>query len=317
MTMNHSLATAPETGTADAAPFLRLPNVTALYARRAARLRKLAQGHGMASYLRCVANIAAAQHKAAASLPPPAAPDPAILQRSLDCGAPPYSRNRLRLDPAWHMRLNTIIKAFKETQAPEPAREALICLGSMSFAAREKLAHRFLLGEIADENLAKAMFVAAALGVYWAGMTRGVRLSQVQKPAAGFVGVCPICGSPPVGSVLESGPDGVRYLHCSLCDAEWRYTPARCASCRSAKNCQSSKNCQPARRLAYLGFERDLGPVRAECCGECGTYLKALNLAEVPDCDVLADDLATLDLDYNLAGEGLQRYGYNPFLLKR
>lgn len=256
----------------------------------------------MADYLRVIADVVCAQHKAAAGLPLPAAPDPAILQRALDCGAPPYGRNRLKLEPAWLMRLNTIVKALDEAQAPEPAREALECLGSMSFVAREKLAHRFLSGEIADENLAKAMFVGAALAVYWAGMARGVRPGLAQQPAQNQ-GTCPICGSPPVGGVLEGGASGVRYLHCSLCEAEWRYPRVTCSGCGATDN------------VAYLGFEDDPSPVRAECCGDCGSYIKALNRGGAPDGDVVADDLATLALDYKLAEEGSQRYGYNPFLL--
>lgn len=311
MTTTYSLAPALALGTAGAPPFLRLPDLATLYERRAARLRRLALGRGAAGhpiddYLRFIADVACAQHKAAAGLPSPAAPDPAILQRALDCGAPPFSRNRLKLEPAWLMRLNTIVKALGEAAAPEPAREALECLGSMSFVAREKLAHRFLSGEIADENAAKAMFVGAALAVYWAGMSRGVSLAQAQQPSEPC-GTCPICGSPPVGSVfggaLGGGAAGVRYLHCSLCEAEWRYPRGACANCGSTDN------------VAYLGFEDDPGPVRAECCGDCGSYLKALNLGGASGGDVVADDLATLSLDYRLVEEGSQRYGYSPFLL--
>jgi FdhE protein len=305
MTMNSSLAPAPDIGTAVEAPFLRLPDVAALYARRASRLRKLAQGHVMADYLYFIAEVACAQHKAAASLPPPAAPDTALLRRALDCGAPPYSRTRLKLDPAWHMRLNTIINALGEAHAPSPAREALNGLRCLSFAAREKLAHRFLSGEIAEENLAQALFVGAALGVYWAGVARGVCPTMVQQPLAETPGMCPICGSPPTASVLEGGSPSARYLHCSLCDAEWRYVRVKCANCQSTKN------------VAYLGFEGDVSPVRAEACGECGTYLKILNRDGAPDGDPLADDLATLGLDYKLVEEGSLRYGYNPFLLTR
>jgi FdhE protein len=290
-------------GASGEGPFLRLPDVSTLYDRRAERLHKLAHGHPMADYLRFVGDVVCAQHKAAASLPPPATPDTALLRRAVECGAPPFSRTRLKLDPAWIMRLNTIINALDEAMAPPPARRALQELRSMSFAAREKLAHRFLSGEIAEENLAQALFVGAALAVYWVGMVRGVGPSQIERPLAETPGLCPICGSLPSASVLDGGSVGARYLHCSLCDAEWRYVRVKCADCQSTAN------------VAYLGFEGDTGPMRAECCGDCGGYLKILNPASDPDCDPVADDLATLSLDYKLAEEGAQRYGYNPFLL--
>jgi FdhE protein len=299
------LALAPMIGAAVEGPFLRLPDVSTLYARRAERLYGLALDHPMADYLRFVGDVVCAQHKAAASLPPPATPDTALLRRAVACGAPPFSRTRLKLDPAWIMRLNTIINGIDEAAAPSPARHALKELRAMSFAAREKLAHRFLSGEIAEEDLAQALFVGAALAVYWAGMVRGVNPSQIERPLAEAPGLCPICGSLPVASVLEGGSPSARYLHCSLCDAEWRYVRVKCANCQSTAN------------VAYLGFEGEAGPMRAECCGDCGGYLKILNPGGDPDCDAVADDLATLGLDYKLAEEGSQRYGYNPFLLTR
>lgn len=300
--MNRSLA--PAQGTAAEAAFFRLPDVGALYAGRAARLRKLAQGHAMADYLRLMASVAAAQQKAAAGLPPPAAPDAAMMRRAIENGAPPFSRTGLKLEPCWHMRLNTIIGAIDDSAAPPPAREALTALRALSFAARERLAHRFLAGDVADETVAQALFVGAALAVYWAGMMRGAAPSAFQ-PLFESPGLCPACGSPPSASVLESGAPGVRRLHCALCDAEWRLARLRCASCQSTAN------------IAWLGLEGDASPMRAECCGDCGAYVKLLNRDSAPEADLVADDLATLGLDFKLAEEGMQRFGYNPFLLMR
>ena len=55
--------------------------------------------------------------------------------------------------------------------------------------------------------------------------------------------------------------------------------------------------CGGSGSLSLRGIEGDNGAVRAETCGDCGTYSKLLYAAKDAAGDPVADDLATLGLD--------------------
>ncbi|VTP83406.1 formate dehydrogenase accessory protein FdhE [Leclercia adecarboxylata] len=54
--------------------------------------------------------------------------------------------------------------------------------------------------------------------------------------------------------------------------------------------------------------------MKAESCGDCGTYLKILYQEKDPKVEAVADDLATLILDAKMEQEGFARSSINPFL---
>ena len=62
-------------------PRILLPQVSSLFAERAARLRQLANGNPIADYLQFVAQIMDAQHKAVATLEI-TAPDAELMARA-------------------------------------------------------------------------------------------------------------------------------------------------------------------------------------------------------------------------------------------
>ena len=55
--------------------------------------------------------------------------------------------------------------------------------------------------------------------------------------------------------------------------------------------------------------------VQAECCSECGHYLKLMHPARDNGLEPVADDLASLTLDLLVSEGGLQRHGLNLLLL--
>ncbi|VEA43987.1 FdhE protein [Salmonella enterica subsp. enterica] len=74
---------------------------------------------------------------------------------------------------------------------------------------------------------------------------------------------CPVCGSMPVSSMVQIGTtQGLRYLHCNLCETEWHVVRVKCS------------NCEQSRDLHYWSLENEQAAVKAESCGDCGTYLK-------------------------------------------
>ena len=102
--------------------------------------------------------------------------------------------------------------------------------------------------------------------------------------------VCPCCGSRPVASVLRPGSGGMhRYLACSLCAAEWNMVRIKCPVCESSKG------------IAYYNIEQAGEAVKAEACDECRSYVKVLYTDKDPLLDPVADDLASIALDFLMA----------------
>ncbi len=169
--------------------------------------------------------------------------------------------------------------------------------------AVEALADRFLLRGVDDGRYGAALYVAAALQVYF---TRRWRICR--SPSLRLLpqrGLCPCCGSTPVsGVVTASGRSpGARYLYCSLCATAWNHVRAVCITCGEA------------RALSLRGDRGRRRLVKAETCDVCHTYAKMLYQARDTKVDPFADDLATLGLDLLVAEAGWARHAPNPLLL--
>jgi FdhE protein len=147
------------------------------------------------------------------------------------------------------------------------------------------------------------VFVNAALQVRWAQLAAALSAGELAPIQPGWL--CPVCGSRPVASLLDSpgATPRLRYLACSLCDSRWHYTRAVCADCGEGKS------------VAYHEIEGIAGPARAETCDECESYVKLLQCDKDPDVDAFADDLASAGLDIMVQEAGWQRNAPNPFLL--
>jgi FdhE protein len=94
-----------------------------------------------------------------------------------------------------------------------------------------------------------------------------------------------------------------RYCTCPLCATMWNVVRIKCTLCGSTEG------------IGYHVIDGQPETVKAETCDQCGHYVKVLYQIKDPALDPLADDIATLDLDMLLAGEGWKRGGQNPFLL--
>lgn len=148
-----------------------------------------------------------------------------------------------------------------------------------------------------------APFVMAALQVYWAAMASTLRVTDV--PQLDVATVCPVCGSPPVASIVRSdkrGPQGYRYLHCSLCETEWHMVRITCSHCLTTEG------------IIYNAIEGGCEAVRAETCGKCHTYRKILYQEKDTGVEPVADDLASLSLDLLMTEDGFHRGSGNPLL---
>ncbi|MGL5365288.1 MAG: formate dehydrogenase accessory protein FdhE, partial [Plesiomonas shigelloides] len=150
----------------------------------------------------------------------------------------------------------------------------------------------------------KAPFIWAALGVYRAQCAAALSsLGQAQADYGEARQHCPVCGCVPVCGVVHLGTHaGLRYLHCSLCESEWHVVRVKCS------------NCEQTGKLDYWSLDSEQAAVKAESCGDCGSYIKLLYQEKDPQVEAVADDLGSLFLDAQLEEKGLLRSTLNPLV---
>jgi len=282
---------------------LILPNPATRFARTAARLEVLSAGHPMMDWLRFMAQLAQAQHIAAKDLGPVAGPSRNALEQAVAAQMPPLASVGHRRDPVWRKGLDILLDNVDPRFAAAPARTTVALLQGHEDGFVEGLADRFLDGTVDSADVGSALFVAAALQVYFTLLAAGLDAPSV--PLLRQRGSCPCCGSTPVsGVVTASGQTpGARYLYCSLCASAWNHVRAACITCGES------------RALARQEIEGSTGLVKAEVCNACHTYAKMLYQAQDTQVDPFADDLATLGLDLMVGEAGWLRHAPNPLLL--
>jgi len=270
-----------------------------VFAERAERLAELAAGHPLEGYLRFAASLSAAQQKLLASLPELAVPDETALAHCLEHGLPPLSVDGHRRDPLWRDALARLIDLLDRAALPAVGAAVIEGVLALSPEILEAAAAHLLAGAYADVDPAEAPFIAAALQAYWVKM--GLQLSAAAMGTPAQIGVCPVCGSHPVASVVRIGgaQQGLRYLVCSLCCSEWHMVRVKCSACASTKG------------ISYLAVEGAGDAIKAECCGQCKTYLKIFYLEKNTGLVPTSDDLASLTLDMLVDEAGYHRLGPN------
>jgi FdhE protein len=282
---------------------LVVPKSAERFAATAARLEALSQGHSMAGWLQFMAELARAQHAAATTLEPFADLQQREIDHAVAARLPPIAADGHRRDPAWRDGLALMLAALRRGSLSERVTTSINALGSRDDEALESLANDFLGGSVNPGDVSAALFIAAALQVYFTRVAAGLEASALRLlPERGL---CPCCGSTPVtGLITASGAvPGTRYLYCSLCGVAWNYVRAMCITCGDA------------RTLSLKGIEGDPGLVKAETCDACRTYAKMLYQTKDMQADPYADDLATLALDVMVAEAGWSRHAPNPLLL--
>lgn len=304
MSDDQDLATFEDVGTPerDKPPFLRLPEPATLFARRADRFAALAPGHQLEAYLAFLAGLSGAQATLAAAAAMPGMPSPDELRLRAVNAMPVLPREELAGDPAVSGAFDRLAEGLADVAMPDLARAALARAVAAGPEARQAMFTAVLADAVPVEAVAEHIFAAAALQVVAA--QRSARLDPaLPQPVAD--GVCPCCGGPPVASavVADLNVEGVRYVQCSLCAAQWNHVRVKCVSCGSTKG------------IAYQEIEGIADTIKAETCDECRTYVKILNRRKAPELEPVADDVASLGLDLLVTEAGWHRAGVNPFLL--
>ncbi|MDR1528991.1 MAG: formate dehydrogenase accessory protein FdhE [Burkholderiales bacterium] len=292
-------------------PPLLQPDLRTLYVRRHERLLELAQtsaptSHPLADYLSFVAGVVNAQREIAQNHPLSAPLDAQPLV--VDWHVLPLDWRTYPRDAYWRTALDHLID--RVAQAPSISTQPVIAatlkrLRAMNDAARESAATRLLASDVSLTGVDGAPFFWAALSLYWAQLSRRHSLDVHED-----VGVarhrCPVCGNDPVASIVQIGPpEGVRYLHCALCETEWHVVRAQCT------------NCEASGKLHYWSLDDKDAAVKTESCGDCRSHLKILYQNKNGHVDPVADDLASLALDARMEEEGFARSAINPFLFRQ
>jgi FdhE protein len=304
-------------------PFLRLPERSTVFAERAMRLRQLAAGHPMADYLGFVAEIALAQQRRLGAMPALPLPDADVLDRAARAGRPPLPAEA-GPDPAWRSLLRELLADLRQT-APAATQPALERLAAADDAFLDRQADALLTGVCDGLDLAAAPLVGAALQVLWTHQVTalqaqsGVAVDALRGAPFGRIDdktVCPCCGSRPTASITRATGEllGQRYLHCSLCSAQWHLVRVQCARCGSGSKV-AYQSLAAAADDDEDGARVAQSAVQAETCEACGHYLKIVHGDRDPFAEPVADDLASLTLDLLVAESGLRRHGVNLMLL--
>jgi FdhE protein len=300
-------------------PRIRLPRQAEVFQSRAVRLRELATGNSIGDYLRLMATLVEAQHvalleRARASVVLPDAGQFAIARAHR---MPLLQAAGRRLKPEWRDVLKQLCNAvacaagFPAGVGVTSARIAQASGDEIETQADALLASRHL-----EVDGVMAPFVMAALQVYWVDVASRLAAADVQP--LDVPGVCPVCGTLPVASIIrtEQPYQGYRFLHCALCATEWHMVRVMCTACQSAKDIgyysieAGSIGNNPAEDAAEGGA----AAVRAESCDACHTYRKILYREKDAGVDPVADDLATVGLDLLMGEAGYHRGSGNPLL---
>jgi FdhE protein len=219
------------------------------------------------------------------------------VERCIAEGRPVYPALGWPRDAVWRQALDLILGRLATDEA---ANLAVRELGTASPERLESIAGQLLAGEFGSVHPGQAPLVAAALQVYWNALASQLD-AGLFRPGGQAAGLCPACGSAPVASVVRIGgaEQGLRYLHCSLCDTEWHLARVQCSNCSNTND------------LGYFAVEGAGEAVKAEACDTCHSYLKQMYMTKSPQVDPVADDLATLTLDMLMAERDYLRSGPN------
>jgi FdhE protein len=134
----------------------------------------------------------------------------------------------------------------------------------------------------------------------------GRHAASVVSAVTWDVGFCPVCAAWPTLAELR-GLERERWLRCGRCASAWRYRRLACVYCGNTE----------VARQGYLAAEAEREARRAETCQICSGYLKSFAaLGPMTIAELLAADLATIELDVTALDQGFARPERSAFALQ-
>ena len=292
-------------------PRVRLPERGSVFAKRAARLRQLSVGASLGDYMKFLAVLVDAQQAALLKLTP-ALPTETEIARSGEHGMPPIQASVWLPRQTWRETLEFLCTEIAaHTSFPAGVGQSIAVIREAGPAWLEAQAMSILDAQSDAIDARTALFIMAALQVHGAALAAGFVAEKVN--ALDTPGICPLCGTLPVASMVCAQPpySGYRYLHCALCATEWHMVRVQCTQCGA-----SGKDIayQSATSSTADGPDAGAAAVRAETCEQCRGYCKILYQEKDPGVEPVADDIASVALDLLLGEAGYHRTRSNPLL---
>ncbi len=295
-------------------PRIVFPRKDTVFQTRAIRFHQLAEsGHVLSDYLILMGELSTVQHIALSKY---------TISRELPKFSSTKKNNALGIeseswkhDKTWFSIQNFILNNIENLSSKIPGNIITICkrlntLMHDDFESFKKIVESMLIQNVSGEmGFTEATpFIMAALQVYWTSRTIICDINQLKKNQEnreeGPFGICPFCGYLPVASQVCVGgiKENYRYLLCGLCSTKWHLVRVICSNCRDTSE------------ITYYYIETGTQAIKAESCNKCNSYSKIFYQEKDPDLDIIADDLASLNLDLLMAEKGYLRSSRNPFL---
>ncbi|OCG47085.1 MULTISPECIES: formate dehydrogenase accessory protein FdhE [Gilliamella] len=276
-------------------PLLFYPSPKTIYAHRAKRLKTLATNNPFSDYLNFCATIAEQQANLVKQNP-----INVDLSEYLNNENPPLSLSNRPLSTNWQEYLNELLSSI--TATTEQITLVIEQLKKNSVQQLQDKALHLLNNEFAHVEGNEAIFIWAALSVYYSQLASQIKGKAIAE-STDKSWLCPVCNSIPVASIIQLGSNnGLRYLHCSLCESQWYVPRIKCTCCDNMKDIQ------------YFSLDNELSATKTECCDACHSYLKIFDQDKDPHIEIIADDIASLILDIKTEEEGFTKSGINPFI---
>ncbi len=226
--------------------------------------------------------------------------------RAIRDGVPLLQAGRLALDPEEvRDELRRVARDLAETTEPGTAAQR-----TAEVLATAPIDVEPLLGPVLDDDPAGVEREAFRLGLdptglsdlvglalqpfLWAAAARLATLTDVDKWDRGY---CPVCGAWPALAELV-GPEKRRVLRCVRCGTGWSWFILLCPYCGNDDH----------RSLRVLHEEGTTE--RVDACERCHGYVKAIgSYTSASPALLVAEDIATADLDIAAASAGYRRPG--------
>ena len=294
-----------------------LADPTAVFADRASRFDALAtRDPGQRVFFAFMAHLSRAQHAAVASHEPRGLPGPSLLATRHEHRMPVLPAGLAERDASWVAALRGVLRASaRDATFPLPAAvgNARRTLEAASDDEIDRLGGALLAFDYESLPADVVPWLAAGLQVHWVKSVATLGREAMRPLDVG--NVCPCCGSLPVASLRRIGglQQGLRFLVCSLCAAQWHMVRIKCSHCESTAGMgYLTLSTDPDSEVGKAAATREV--VKAEVCDECSSYLKLVSLESDMNADPVADDLATLALDLLTDERGYARIGPNLFI---
>jgi FdhE protein len=294
-------------------PRIRLPDRESVFAQRAARLRKLAPSSALGDYLQFLAVLVEAQQAALAHVSV-AMPAAAHIGSSGEHGMPPIPAATWPRAGQWRETLEILCAALgAHADFPAGVSDSISTIRRSTPEWLEAQAASILEARSDAVDIPVAPLVMAALQVHWVALA--ARFAADEVKALDVPGVCPLCGTLPVASMVCALPpyQGYRYLHCALCATEWHMVRVQCSQCGAVGKNIAYHSVEDA-AADKIPSEEGAAAVRAETCEQCHTYRKILYQEKDTGVEPVADDVASIALDLLLGEAGYHRASGNPLL---